>query len=393
MYASAGTSCAVRSLAPAQATAIYTHRVIPAREGIDWRSFLERAALPEPSPDALSRLRQERILLTGAGGSIGSALALRLAALAPDELILLDADEGRLLNFQSTLGATGLDSYPKPILGSILDRNLLDEVFDRHRPTLVFHAAAYKHVPLLEEQPFAAIENNIFGTHFVVLGAQSHGARVVLLSTDKAVEPTSIMGATKRIAELLVLASGGTVLRLGNVLASSGSVAEIFAGQIAAGGPITVTDLQARRYFLTLEEAVHLLIEASAETRTSSLFVSALHKQLLIADLARFLARQLSPQRDVPIRFTAPRPGDKESEKLWGVEEGVDAQPGSGLLKIVSPHVAEQVLRRNLEQLKEAFDARDLVAALDALRAMVPSFMPSATLLSLAQQSATRVTP
>ena len=361
--------------------------MIPALEGIDWRRFLERPTLPEPSHDALNRLRQKRILLTGAGGSIGSALALRLAALAPQELVLLESDENRLLALQSE------STQATSILGSILDHNLLDEVFDRYRTTLVVHAAAYKHVPLLEEQPFAAIENNVFGTRAVVAAAQSYDARVVLLSTDKAVEPASILGATKRIAELVVLASGGTALRLGNVLASSGSVAETFARQIAAGGPITVTAAHAHRYFLTTEEAVNLLIAASVDTQEPTLFAPALKHQLSIVDLARFLARGLSPQRDVAIRFTEPRPGDKKSEKLWGAEETVEAQGSAGLMKISSPQIGVQLLRRNLELLKDALDARDLLAALNAVRSMVPSFAPSATLLALAQQSATRVIP
>ena len=351
--------------------------------------------MPEPSPDTLNALHQERILLTGAGGSIGGALALRLAALGPKELVLLDAAESRLLALQHALAAE-LDQATlgstTTTLGSILDRNLLDEIFDRHRPTLVFHAAAYKHVPLLEEQPFAAIENNIFGTQSVVSAAQSHGARVVLLSTDKAVEPASILGATKRVAELIVLASDGTALRLGNVLASSGSVVETFAHQITTGGPITVTAAEARRYFLTLEEAANLLITAAADTQRSTLLAPALTQQHSIADLARFLVRELSPQRDIAIRFTEPRPGDKESEKLWGAEETVDSQTGSGLLKISSQHLDAHLLGRHLEQSKGALYARDLVTALEALRSVVPSFTPSSTLLALTERSTARVT-
>lgn len=168
------------------------------------------------------------MLITGAGGSIGSALALRLSRLALPVLLLLD------------------------------------ELFAAHAPRIVFHMAAHKHVPLLEQQPLAAIANNIFATETIAATAATCGARVVLLSTDKAVESISVIGATKRVAEEIVLAAGGTVLRLGNVLASTGSVTEVFAHQIARGGPLTITDPAAHRYFLTLDEPVNLLLFMSA---------------------------------------------------------------------------------------------------------------------------------
>lgn len=356
--------------------------------GIDWRSFLARPPLPAASAHTLAQIARERILITGAGGSIGSALALRTAELAPRALILIENAEGALFGLQSSLG-----SQPAYVLGSVLDRSLLDEVFDRHRPSLVFHTAAYKHVPLLEEQPLAAIENNVFGTEAIVSAAAANQAGLILLSTDKAVEPASIMGATKRVAERIALAHGGTALRLGNVLASSGSVAEVFAAQIAAGRPMTVTDPAAKRYFLTLDEAVNLLLTAATALRGAHLLVPDLKSQHFVADLAQCMARTLAPGRDVAVAFTAPRSGDKESEKLWGADERAESGDASGLLSIHTRLGDGYELRRGLESLHEAVLARNVPAALAALHALVPEFTPSATVAAPAEHDASRATP
>ena len=219
---------------------IYTFTVISPLNDLNWRSFLGRPPLSSPPPDGIEALRQQPILITGAGGSIGSALALRLAALAPSMLVLLEASESNLYALQRDWAelqtANPRASCPMaPVLGSVADQPLLDEIFALHAPLIVFHAAAFKHVPLMEEQPLAAISNNVFATQTLTETATAHGARVVLLSTDKAVQPASVMGATKRVAEQIVLSSGGTTLRLANVLASRDSVAEVFTRQIAQG--------------------------------------------------------------------------------------------------------------------------------------------------------------
>jgi FlaA1/EpsC-like NDP-sugar epimerase len=277
------------------------------------------------------------------------------------------------------------------VLGSVLDHNLLDEVFDRYEPSLVFHAAAYKHVPLLEEQPLAAIENNVFGTEALTLAAGQRNARLILLSTDKVVEPASIMGATKRIGERIVLGSGGTVVRLGNVLASSGSVAEVFAAQIAAGGPMTVTDPSARRYFLTLDEAVDLLLSAGGAQGRPGLYAPDLREQHFVADLARFLAQQLAAGRAIEIVFTTPRSGDKKSEKLWGGDERAEHRDIAGLLSIQpQQHIDGAQLGRGLASLRAAVDERDLAAALRGVQSVVPEFTPSAALLAQAEQHGSR---
>jgi FlaA1/EpsC-like NDP-sugar epimerase len=352
--------------------------VSPSLETIDWRGFLSRPQLPSTSSKALELLCRAPILITGAGGSIGTTLAMRLASKA-NQLVLLESSESNLFSLQQELDNPATTANATFVLGSISDFALLDEIFSVHGPRLVFHAAAFKHVPLIEEQPLAAIANNIFGTATLIAAAAAHGARVVLLSTDKAVEPVSIMGVTKRVAEHIVLASAGIVLRLGNVLASRDSVAEVFASQIAAGGPLTVTDPAARRYFLTLEEAASLLLSAAAEPDPPALLVPELPAPQFIADLARFMARSLAPSHNIPIEFTRPRPGDKESEQLWSSSEVVRPVQTGGLLSIDSPSPPIDELQRALETLRAAVGARDTFAALASLRTLVPEFTPSNT--------------
>jgi FlaA1/EpsC-like NDP-sugar epimerase len=260
-----------------------------------------------------------------------------------------------------------------------------------HQPRIVFHAAAFKHVPLMEEHPLAAIANNIFATETLTQVAAERNARVILLSTDKAVEPASVMGATKRVAEQIVLAAGGTVLRLGNVLASRDSVTEIFERQIAQGGPVTVTDPAARRYFLTLDEAVNLLL-AAALVEPAALLAPSLTATHFIADLARFMACELAPGRDIAIEFTKPRPGDKETELLWSAGDQTLPAGGSGLVSIKAELHSRQQLDAGLAGLRAALDARDLADALAALRALVPDYTPSAAVLALSRQNSPQVT-
>jgi FlaA1/EpsC-like NDP-sugar epimerase len=360
-------------------------------ETLDWSGFLARPRLPSPSPDAIDGLRDQAILITGAGGSIGSALALRLGTLATSRLVALETSESHLFSFQRDWAQSGATTPLQPFLGSIADAPLLDEIFSLHAPRIVFHAAAFKHVPLMEEQPLAAIANNVIGTHALISAAAAHGTRVVLLSTDKAVEPASIMGATKRVAEHIVLAAGGVVLRLGNVLASRDSVAEVFAGQISAGGPITVTHPAARRYFLTIDEAVDLLIAAASQPDDPFLLAPALSGPHYIADLARFMATTLAPGRNISIDFTHLRPGDKEAELLWSSAESVRPAAIDGLLSVTSPMPAGSHLHSALATLRAALDVRDLPAVLDTLRTLLPDYAPSPTVLALAARSTSRV--
>jgi FlaA1/EpsC-like NDP-sugar epimerase len=377
--------------------AIYTSLVIPSLESFNWRSFLARPRLPSPSAQVFDALYRQPILITGAGGSIGSALALRLAILTPPALLLLEASESRLYALKRKWAAAGASGLMTPILGNASDVALVEHIFSTHRPRIVFHAAAYKHVPLMEEQPLAAIANNIFTTETLTMAATANGARFILLSTDKAVEPASVMGATKRVAEHIVLAAGGTVLRLGNVLASRDSVAELFAQQIAVGGPITVTDPAARRYFLTLDEAVNLLLIAGALPETSALLAPVLPAPQYVSDLAHFMVRELSPGREIPIDFTAPRPGDKVTEQLWPAadpvkpisldtaREALSDASESAMVDIQTHQLQPEKLALGLDNLRAALDARNLAAALVHLCTLVPDYTPSQTVLALSK--------
>jgi len=356
---------------------------------LDWSGFLARPSVASPPPDTLDVLRAASILVVGAGGSIGSALALRLAALAPRALVLLDASEGHLYALQRAFAEAGVAARAAFYLAGVADRAPIEEIFAVHAPRLVFHAAAFKHAPFLEEQPFAAIENNLFGT--MSLLAAATGARMVLLSTDKAAEPVSIMGATKRVAEHVVLASGGNALRLGNVLGSRDSVAEIFTRQIAAGGPLTVTDPAARRYFLTVEEAVNLLLYAAVEPESPTLFAPALPQPHTVVELARFMAQVLAPELPISIDFTGLLAGEKQTEQFWSASESVRPASSTNLLRIDSPLFANAELRSALAALRSALDGRDLRAALALLRRLVPDYSPSSALLTLAGRSAVPV--
>jgi FlaA1/EpsC-like NDP-sugar epimerase len=361
----------------------YTFNVTPLLGSLDWRSFLARPRLPSPSVEVLDALYRKPILITGAGGSIGSALAKRLAELGPPALLLLDGSESRLYKLQQAWGAGGIPGPLTPILGNVCDETLLDEVFTVHAPGIVFHTAAFKQVALLEEQPLAAIRNNIFGTLALSRTVLAHGGRMVMVSTDKAVQPASIMGATKRVAEMIVLAAGGAVLRLGNVLASRDSVTETFALQLALERPLTITDPAARRFFLMLDEAVNLLLIAAAEP-APALLVPEIAAPNYITDLAHFMASQLAPGRNVEIDFTCPRPGDKDPDHFWSPRESPRPAIHAGLLSIRPPALTLDQLEPALSSLHAATSARDLPAALAVLRELVPDYTPGPGVAALA---------
>ncbi len=266
-----------------------------------------------------------RVLVTGAGGSIGSELCRQIAALDPALLVLIDKDENALFQVRGELAWMRPSLATGAVVLDVRARDKLDRAFARHRPEVVLHAAAYKHVPLMEENPFEAVENNVQGTRNVAEAARAHGARTfVMLSTDKAVHPTSVMGATKRVAELIVrgLAAEGdgtrfASVRFGNVLGSRGSVIPVFREQVARGGPVTVTHPDVVRYFMTIPEASQLVLKAGTIGRQGEVFVLDMGAPIRIVDLARDMIR-LSGFRDgeIPIAFTGLRPGEKLFEEL-----------------------------------------------------------------------------
>ncbi|MBK7454938.1 MAG: polysaccharide biosynthesis protein [Anaerolineales bacterium] len=279
-------------------------------------------------------IKGRRVLVTGAGGSIGREICRQVARWEPSELILLGHGENSI--FESLLELTeNFSTLPiRPVIADVRDAERIQEMFKLHRPQVVFHAAAHKHVPLMEANVEEAVTNNVLGTRNVVAAADRHEVeRLVLISTDKAVRPVSIMGATKRLAEMIVLDAAHrnkraySVVRFGNVLGSRGSVVPLFKNQIARGGPVTVTHPDMHRYFMTIPEAVHLVLQAAAMGAGGEVFMLNMGQQVRILDLAEDLIRLsgLEPHRDIEITFSGIRPGEKLREDLW--EDGVQFEP------------------------------------------------------------------
>jgi FlaA1/EpsC-like NDP-sugar epimerase len=278
-------------------------------------------------------LTGKRVLVTGAGGSIGLEICHQIARWGPQMLILLGHGENSI--FEAVLELR--EDFPvlplQPVIADIRDKPRLQSVFNDFRPQVVFHAAAHKHVPLMESNIEDAITNNIIGTNNVVQAASAADTeRLVLISTDKAVRPANVMGATKRIAEMIVLEAAHrtghaySVVRFGNVLGSRGSVVPLFKRQIAHGGPVTITHPDMKRYFMTIPEAVHLVLQAAAMGQGGEVFILNMGQQVRILDLAEDLIRLsgLEPGKDIDIVFTGIRPGEKLSEDLWG--DGMEYQ-------------------------------------------------------------------
>ena len=337
--------------------------------------------MPAPREEHLAQLRDARILVTGAGGSIGSALSLRLAALRPRQLLLLDASEQALHRLHLALAEAGSLSHARLILGNVNQVSLLEEILAPHQ--LIFHAAAYKHVPLLEDHPLEAIANNALGTLTLAESAKRAGeARIVLLSTDKAAAPASILGATKRIAERIVLAHRGVALRLGNVLETEGSVSETFTHQIKANAPITITTRDAERYFLTCTEAVDLLLASAVAAPARSLLAPQIAQQHRITQLASFLSNELSPGEMLPIVLTGHRSGDKDREVLWSGDEDASPSGIDGLLQIVQRQGDELLSPDSLESMRRAVSKRNLELAMACVKSLVPSYTASETILA-----------
>ncbi len=279
-------------------------------------------------------LKDEVVLVTGGGGSIGSELCRQIARFGPKKLIIFDIYENNAYDLQNELLYTYKDTLDLEVLiGSCRDRERLREIFEKYRPGVVFHAAAHKHVPLMEGSPAEAIKNNVFGTLNTARRADDFGAKkFILVSTDKAVNPTNIMGASKRLAEIIVQSMNRmsktkfAAVRFGNVLGSNGSVIPLFQKQIAKGGPVTVTDKEIIRYFMTIPEASQLVIQAGALAKGGEVFVLDMGDPVKIDDLARDLIRLsgYEPDVDIKIEYTGLRPGEKLYEELLMAEEGLE---------------------------------------------------------------------
>jgi FlaA1/EpsC-like NDP-sugar epimerase len=297
------------------------------------------------------------VLVTGAGGSIGRELCRQIARWGPSELILLGHGENSI--FEAMMDMR--ESFPmvmmRPVICDVRDLMRLQNIFDRYAPEIVFHAAAHKHVPLMEMNAEEAVTNNIMGTRNVVeASVMSNVQKLVMISTDKAIRPINIMGATKRVAEMIVLNEGQrsgkafSVVRFGNVLGSRGSVVPLFTRQITRGGPVTVTHPDMQRYFMTIPEAVHLVLQAAAIGTGGETFVLNMGEQVRILDLAEDLIRLsgLEPGRDIEIVFSGIRPGEKLSEDLWDEEHTFEPTSHPDIYRLVSQ---EQLAEKELERI------------------------------------------
>lgn len=326
----------------------------------DFAQLLGRPPIALDGDSIASIVRGASVLVTGAAGSIGSELCRQLCRYAPARVALVDRSEDGLFRLHRELRRDHPAVDAQSCIGDIADRRRMDAIFGRFRPSVVLHAAAYKHVPMMESCPGEAVKNNVFGTRTIADLATSWAVeRFVLVSTDKAVNPASVMGATKHLAELYVRSLVGRqtrylAVRFGNVLGSAGSVVPIFLEQIAAGGPITVTHPEMVRYFMTIPEASGLVLQAAALGQGGELFILDMGKPIRIVDLARDLAR-LAGAGDIPITFVGPRPGEKLVEEVTRAGEAAEPTGHPGILVGHPRPVARE----------------DVVALLDGLRVLV----------------------
>ena len=330
-----------------------------------------------------------RVLITGAGGSIGSELARQVASYGPAVIGLLERSENLLFLIEQELRRTYAELEVVPIICDIRDEDDMDRAFRSLRPEIVYHAAAFKHVPMMEAHVAQAVHNNVFGTRNAASAAAAHGAKFVLISTDKAVSPSNVMGATKRLAELLVLSLDPArshhfvAVRFGNVLGSNGSVVPLFSQQIAEGGPVTVTHPEVTRYFMTIPEAVQLVLPASVlQEARNRIVMLEMGEAVKIVSLAHNLIRLsgLEPDVDIPIIFTGLRPGEKLHEQLTSdTEETLPTRYDKiRIVRTDAPRPHEQAI----DHLWTAVAARDERTALKRLQELVPEFTPQASLLA-----------
>lgn len=331
-----------------------------------------------------SYVKNKVVLVTGGGGSIGSELCRQIAANKPKMLIIFDIYENNAYDIQQELVRKYPELNLEVLIASVRNTNRMEQIFSTYRPEIVYHAAAHKHVPLMEDSPNEAVKNNILGTWKVVQAADKWKVkRFVMISTDKAVNPTNIMGATKRVCEMIIQTYNKhsrtefVAVRFGNVLGSNGSVIPLFKHQIAAGGPVTVTDPNIIRYFMTIQEAVSLVLQAGAYAKGGEIFVLDMGEPVKILDLAQNLIK-LSGYKvgeDIEIRFTGLRPGEKLYEEMLMAEEGMK-DTANKMIHIGQPiEIDEERFMRQLEELKDyvALEPDDIR---EHIRRIVPTYLP-----------------
>ena len=336
--------------------------------------------------EIFSSIKGKTLLVTGGGGSIGSELCRQIVAAEPKQLIIFDMYENNAYEIQQELRRKyGSKLNLTVLIGSVRNTNRVRDIMQTYKPDAVFHAAAHKHVPLMEDSPNEAIKNNVMGTYKTAVAAARAGVKkFVLISTDKAVNPTNIMGASKRLCEMVVQMMNRqcpntdfVAVRFGNVLGSNGSVIPLFKKQIEAGGPVTVTDKNIIRYFMTIPEAVSLVLQAAHYAKGGEIFILDMGEPVRIDDMARNLIRLsgYTPDVDIKIEYTGLRPGEKLFEELLMAEEGMQETPNK-LIHIGKPiEMDDAIFKKKLRQLDEAaFQESDKIKEIVAQ--VVPTYHP-----------------
>lgn len=353
------------------------------RKKIKIEDLLPRDPIRVDLDAILGYVKGKTILVTGGGGSIGSEICRQLAGHDVGHLIIFDIYENNAYQIQKSLEWEFPDLNLTVLIGSVRDERRLESIFSKYRPDIVFHAAAHKHVPLMEDSPQEAVRNNVFGTLNLVQAADAYGVgKFIQISTDKAVNPTSVMGATKRLCEIILQSMKGrskttfAAVRFGNVLGSNGSVVPLFQRQIAAGGPVTVTDKRIIRYFMTISEATELVLQAGAMAHQNELYVLDMGRPVKILDLAENMIRLSGyvPYRDIDIIETGLRPGEKLYEELLVASRDIEKTENDQIFVERQPAVTPEELRGKLAVLEAALEKNDPSVIRGALRMVVPHF-------------------
>jgi len=355
------TQCKVKIL-PSVSQLIDESVVMQKIRDVNIEDLLGREPINLDIDEVSSYLKDQVVLVTGGGGSIGSELCRQISEFKPKQLVILDNYENNAYEIQNELIHNHPELKLDTVIANIREKTRLENIFKKYKPDVVFHAAAHKHVPLMESNPTEAIKNNVFGTLNVAECSDKFGAKkFVLISTDKAVNPTNIMGATKRIAEMIIQGLNRTsktefvAVRFGNVLGSNGSVIPLFKRQIEQGGPVTVTHKEVTRFFMTIPEAVQLVIQAGAMAKGGEIFVLDMGEPVKICDLARNLIKLsgFEPDVDIKIEYTGLRPGEKLYEELLLNEEGLQSTKYNKIFIAKPIHIDLAMLKRELECLKD----------------------------------------
>lgn len=352
---------------------------------VEIEDLLGRDEIKLDNKNIESLIKNRTILVTGAGGSIGSELCRQIVKYKPEMLIMLDIYENSLYDIEQELKSKFPKMKLEAVIASIRDKKRIEQIFEKYNPYLVFHAAAHKHVPLMEDSPLEAIKNNVFGTYNVVNACDKYKVKkFILISTDKAVNPTNIMGATKRVCEMIVQAKNKVsdtefvAVRFGNVLGSNGSVIPLFKKQIAEGGPVTVTHKEITRFFMTIPEAVALVLQAMTYADGGEIFVLDMGEPVKIYDLAESLIKLsgLVPNKDIEIKFTGLRPGEKLYEELLMGEEGLEKTNHNKIFVAEPMNITMKNIEEKLQKLQTILDKDNIDNGelKEIVKSVVPTF-------------------